>query len=109
MRYLLFVIFCCMNLLACNKDMAEMPIDRDKLIPILVDVHLAEAAMQEVPSEKRDSLGKAYYKKVFSIHKVTEADFNKSLFIIRQDPDELEAIYKEVIANLEKREEAARK
>lgn len=109
MRYLLFIISVSVLGIACDNDKDEMPIERDKLITVLVDVHVAEAAMQELPSEKRDSLGKVYYQKIFSLHGVTEADFNKSMFLIRQDPEDLEALYKEVISTLEKKDEEVRK
>lgn len=109
MRYACLIICCFITLTACNKFKEDLPIDREKLINVLIDAHVAEAAMQELPAEKRDSIGKIYYKKIFESHKVTEADFNKSIFIIRRDPEALEILYKEVIAALEKKEEEARK
>lgn len=110
MRYLFFIIIISVSFIACRNNNIKTPIEREKLIKILVEVHLAEAAMQELSLEqsKRDSIGKLYYKKVFETNKVTEADFNKTMFLLRQNPEKLETLYKKVIADLEKREEAAR-
>ncbi len=109
MKYLLFTIFCYLSLLSCNKNKTDLPIERDKLIAILMDVHLAEAAMQETTLENKDSLGKLYYQKIFNLYGVTEAEFNKSMFLIRQNPKELDAIYKEVIETMDKKETEIRK
>lgn len=104
MKYFLFIILCYICFIACSKDKTALPIESDKMVDILVDVHLAEAAMQESTLMNKDSVGRVYYQKIFNLYGITEADFNKSMFLIRQNPEKLEAIYKEVIETLDKKE-----
>jgi hypothetical protein len=105
MQQQILFVFSLMIFIACNADQADLPIDREKMVDILVDVHLAESALQETTAAdaKKDSLGKVYYNKIFTLHQVKEADFNKSLYLIKENPEELDAFYKEVMKEVEKR------
>lgn len=104
MRGVFLFTLCVMIVMSCHSKAKEMPIDENKLINILVDVHVAEAAMQEYASPKKDSIGKVYYQEIFSLHHVTEEAFIKSMYLLRQDPEEMETVYKAVVAELERRE-----
>lgn len=105
MRIHIILLFLLLILNACNKDQEKLPIQEEKMIDILVDVHLAEAAMQELSSVIRDSIGEVYYGQIFEIHDITEEDFNKTLFLIKQDPKHMDRIYKDVLAKLDKKME----
>lgn len=105
MRIQIILLFLLLILNACNKDQEKLPIQEAKMIDILVDVHLAEAAMQELSSVIRDSIGEVYYGQIFEIHGITEEDFNKTLFLIKQDPKDMDRIYKDVLAKLDKKME----
>ncbi|MFN7118605.1 MAG: DUF4296 domain-containing protein [Saprospiraceae bacterium] len=104
MRFISIIIFFAFIIFSCNKNQEKLPVDKEKLVNILVDVHIAESAMQEYALQTKDSIGRAYYRKIFDLHQVKEADFNKSMYLVKQDPAELEALYKEVLAELERRE-----
>lgn len=108
MRIIFFVnIILIVFTISCNSGEEKPPIDKEKLVQILVDVHIAEAAVQDYSGLQKDSIGKVYYKQLFSLHHVTEKDFYRSMYLIKQDPENLEALYKEVLTELEKREKEA--
>lgn len=92
----------CIFLVACGEKTPEIPIESDKLVKILVDVHLAESAMQDMPSLIRDSMGKVYYEQIFEIHNVRESEFNQSMRVIKGDPVLLDQTYKKVQEELER-------
>lgn len=106
-----FFIFLIVNItIACNTGSEKPTINRQKMAKILVDVHIAESAMQNLQNaEKKDSIGRVYYNKIFKIHKVSGADFEQSLKYYRKDPVKMETLYKEVIAELEKQDNEAHK
>ncbi len=104
MRFLILIFLLLSIIYSCNKNDRALPIDRAKLVDILVDVHVAEAVLQEYTFPVKDSIGKAYYQKIFKLHQVNENEFNKSMYLLKQDPEALESVYKDVIAAIEQRE-----
>lgn len=104
MRFFIFIIFTLVITSSCNGNKEKLPIERDKLVDVLVDVHIAEAVLQEYTLQAKDSIGKAYYQKIYELHKVDEKAFNKSMYLIRQNPAAMESLYKDVLAEIERRE-----
>ena len=85
---------------ACKEEEAfVLPMDEAKLIEVLCDVHIAEAAMKNLP-ELQDSLGAAYYEQIYKIHKIDGAVFKKTMELIRKRPAELRRIYTKVTETL---------
>lgn len=81
---------------ACKEEEAfVLPMDETKLIEVLCDVHIAEAAMRNLP-EMRDSLGAVYYEQIYKIHKIDGAVFRETMELIRKRPAELRRIYTKV-------------
>ena len=91
-------------LAACQTPPTPLPIAETKLIEIIADVHLAEAGFRELPYQLKDSLAPIYYERIMASHQVSMADFDSSMFIIREDPDRLQAIYTKVMEQLSTRE-----
>ncbi len=91
---------------ACSKPPVEKPenlIGKDKLINILVDVHLAEAALNS--RRHRDSLvGKSnsadFYYSVLQKHEVKDSVFEKSLVFYASQPRQFEKMYRQVMNQL---------
>lgn len=103
-----FFILIIFSIIACNGKQGKPPIKENEMAKILVDVHVAESVMQELPiSIKKDSIGKIYYSKIFKIHKVTAADFDRSMKIYQKNPAQMERLYKRVIEELEKQDTEA--
>jgi hypothetical protein len=81
-------------------------IPKKKLIPVLVDMHLADGMALVIPySSSTLKLDSAeLYSAVFSKHHVTKVMFDSTMAYYIQKPDKLQAIYLEVNAILSKME-----
>ena len=96
MRQFLHFTFCILTftlLLACQKQDSQLAIPADKLLSILEDIHIAEAALTGLASERKDSAARVYYQQIFTIHGVTEEDFNHDLELLKSRPDQLAKAY----------------
>jgi hypothetical protein len=102
----LLFVFC----LSCSeKEEAHLP--PAKMQQILYDIHLAEAystmALRDSThrrSERNiDSLA-LYYATIFRHHKLSAAEFNRSLDWYKQHPEELDSIYTKMIPDMLKLE-----
>jgi hypothetical protein len=108
LRFLSFLIL--MLLLgACRQRdvMNGMPsnvLPRHKMIPLLVDIHLTEAALKLNPSTAKPNDNKLYYSSayspVFIKHGTNPDQFNRSMQWYTRHINLLEEIYTEVITNL---------
>ncbi len=89
-------------LLAGCREEKERPllIPEDKLVEVLVDVHLAESALQNRFGPAKDSLAERYYEKIFELHDVERADFEETMERVRRDPETSERIYETVLEKL---------
>jgi len=108
MRDIFFILMLTIGVGACSSEEESLPIPEDRLAKVLVDVHFAEAAMQDVPASIRDSMGLVYYNQIYKIHDITEQELNKSLRLIKEDPEKLEDVYEKVEAELERQTNAER-
>ena len=70
----------------------------EELIPILKDIHIAEALLKEtVDRRKKDSLARFYYGQIFELHQVDSLVFNQSMEAYFTDPVALDSLYQRVI------------
>ena len=88
------------TLFACQKAAPDLLIPEEKLIAILADTHLAEAAIQNLFKEVKDSMGEVYYQQICEIHEVSKADFEQTMSQLREDPLRLEQLYRQVMEKL---------
>jgi hypothetical protein len=90
----------------CSKKQVEVPEDvipRDTMIVVLAEIHLAEASIQVLNVEVKDSLRAVsfgFYHHIFSKHKITQELFKKSFDYYRSEPTYFHAMYDEVITHL---------
>ncbi|MEZ5058701.1 MAG: DUF4296 domain-containing protein [Saprospiraceae bacterium] len=97
-RYGIFSIFFLIILSACNKQEAvELPFPREKVVAILADVHVSEAALQPLFGEVKDSISKIYYQQIYEIHDIDSEQLKALMTTLKDHPKEMEAIYEEVI------------
>ena len=90
-------------IVSCNTTPTPSIKEQD-LIPVLVDIHIAEAAMQSITHKHlKDSIGDIYYNQIFEIHGVEKADFDQTMAILREDPYQLKSIYKTVLDTINAR------
>lgn len=80
----------------------ETPLlSQKEMIPILKDIHLAEALLTEIINrEEKDSLARLYYAQIFEMHQVDTAIFDQSMNAYMTDPVALDSLYEAVIESL---------
>ncbi|MEX8546964.1 MAG: DUF4296 domain-containing protein [Mucilaginibacter sp.] len=101
--YKILFSFIVLFLGACNKDNAPANlIGKEKFVPLMVDVHLADGylgAGTQIP----DSLsyrGNGLYMAIFKRYGVDSAQFRKSFQYYSYHLNDMNDIYKEVVARL---------
>lgn len=89
---------------ACETDKAPQPLPDELLIPVMADLHIAEAALQRLPRNYKDTVSQRYYDEVAKIHRLTRPQLDSSLHWLRARPKEMFRIYEAVFKHLEKQE-----
>ncbi len=104
MRYFVIFLFylATFTIMGCGEKPQAISISEEEMVPILRDVHIAEAALQALSSNSRDSMAEVYYLQIFKIHGVTWDDFEQTMGVLREDPIRLERIYEKVMEELAK-------
>lgn len=99
--------FMLLLLMACGGKEAGPagPLDREKFEQVLMRSLLIEARLgQELTVEKRaDSPASAYYEEMFNELGVTKADFRATYDAYLKRPEELRAVYQDVLNDLQLR------
>jgi hypothetical protein len=104
-RYLKRVIFtgflgCLLFFASCGDKEIPIPLSEEKLVDVMIDMHIAEAMIEKLPVSDRDTVGHVYYRMIYREHGVTQADFDESIQVLREDPERLDAIYVQVLEKL---------
>ena len=71
-------------------------LSQDDMVAVLLDVHIAEAAMKVVDTSAKRIEKQEYYNTVFEKHRTTKEQFDKSLDWYARHPKLLAKIYDEV-------------
>ena len=112
----LMLLAICLFVTSCGekKDLPseEAPIPSDsvlsaeKMVHLLADVHMAEAALMMERNQGQDSKVKqeAYYRGIFKKYHISQRRFDENLRYYRQNPAVLSKIYDKVIQELEARQ-----
>ena len=87
----------------CSKaEVEEAPLIPDeKMINILVDLHIAESAILSANKSQKDSIGSLYFAQVFEMHGIQDSLFYKNLNLISKNPNRTEAIYEKVVEQID--------
>ena len=104
MKKELIVICCCLFVgFGCKKD--ERPtIPKEKMVNVLVDIHLIEASLLGFSDEQKDSLTQLYYGQIYEIHSISEDSFLTEMDFLKQHPKYLEETYKKILEEIDRRE-----
>ena len=71
-----FVLICCFFFIGYGCHKAERQgIPNEKMINVLIDVHLIEASLLGFSNEQKDSLSGLYYQQIYEIHSISEEEF----------------------------------
>jgi hypothetical protein len=76
----------------------------DRLVPILADVQLAEAALKSFKPAIRDSMVVVYYDRIAESHQCSREDILDWLTYIHADPQTMEDIYERVLESLNRQD-----
>ncbi len=82
-----FVIFSC-----SNKE-SKLTIPEDKMLKVLFDLYVADNAIKEAPKDIRDSLKSLYTEQIFSIHKLSDEEFEQNLSNLQKYPQKFKKFY----------------
>lgn len=102
--YLLFLFF----ILGCNYSEKKKPpeniIPEKQLIPILVDIHFADATLSVLHFDKKNARYKPenYYNIVLKKHGIDRKKFDESIEYYSKNPEELDIIYDKVLNEFSK-------
>lgn len=80
----------------------------EKLVEVMTDVYVVEAAIENYTPDIKDSLSPLYYQQVYEIHKVSEEDYKQSIEMVKYHPDIMDDLYSRInehLLELEKLEE----
>ncbi len=102
------IIVLLIGLFSCEEEL-ELPIEEDKLIPMMVDIHIAEVALQQMGQGVRDSMTNMYLGQIFEMHGSNKEDYRKTIDLVRREPELLQRIYAEVYRIIEGMEEVEQK
>lgn len=81
-----FVLFFCL-FSACQTDSTgPVPVDTTELVPLLVELQLAESLSTEIPVQLRDSMRLVYISRVLEDHQTSQAQLDSLLWIVRSEP-----------------------
>ncbi|MCG8328109.1 MAG: DUF4296 domain-containing protein [Chitinophagales bacterium] len=99
----LFLFLIIVSAIACGREEAPLPLTEDKLVAVIVDAHIAEAALQNLRGDLKDSMATIYYEQICTIHNIEKADFDSSMALLRERPEEIERIYREAMNEIDRR------
>ncbi|MEM8585864.1 MAG: DUF4296 domain-containing protein [Bacteroidota bacterium] len=80
------------------------PAEVQNLVPVLADLHLLEALVDELPLTLRDSTRKVWYDNALADHDMTFATFDSLSWVLRSEPEWLTEVYTRVQEELAIRE-----
>jgi hypothetical protein len=101
MKYFILT-FCIITFsLSCKKEQ-PLPMEEEKLIKVLCDIHIAEAAMEPVTANDKDSIATLLYQQIYTIHGVEQAEVDTALSFLKKEPQAAEKIYLKVVEELSK-------
>lgn len=107
-KKILFLFIFAILLIACSKEKrVSIPsevIPPEQMVPVLVDFHLAEAALIKAQEAKQDVdfLKGQYYYFIIKKHHITFKKFNVSIKFYSSNLKELHIIYGDVVSELSK-------
>ncbi len=102
----LFLIFSCGW--ACQLKTSDTPkseiIDDATMVKILVDVHIAEAAVSNLTGVEKDSILEVYYQYLFKKYNISDTIYRQNMTLLTTNPEKMLNVYQKVMADINKDE-----
>jgi hypothetical protein len=102
------LFFTFFTLLSCQKDKVQLPIPRETMVAVLVDIHMSEAYVEGVNTTLKDSMAKIYYPQIFKHNGITAKLYDSTFSILSNKPDMMKSIYDDVLLKLEEKQKIMR-
>ena len=82
--------------------MPEYLIDKDKMVSIMVDMHIVETAanLKIYPPDSAQQLYQNDFASIYLTHDVSKEKFDSSMFYYATQTDQMNVIYDKVLENL---------
>ena len=103
MKYKWLILFLILLASSCGNDkLPKSILPKDKMIPILVELHIAENIFTQrlALGLKEENVIQDLYLSVLKKHKVDQKVFEESVYYYGKHPDQYKAIYDEVLNHL---------
>lgn len=90
------------SLLSCQDSKSDLDIlqDEEKVVDILVDMYIAEAALNKQSIAVRDSLTGVFRDNIILIHDLSQVEFDTLFWLIQTDMTNYGTIHKKVVTKL---------
>lgn len=87
---------------SCGTSTPDGVIPIEKIIPIIEEVHIANAVLIDTHKSKKESL--SCYKYIYEKHNITQEEFDSSMEYYAKNPKKLRKAYIEILNRLEIRD-----
>lgn len=91
--------------LSCQEEQHPLMVDDDKALALLIDLNIANVALTKYPTGLRDSLSLEYRMQICSLHNLEEAELDTLLWMMQNDFDRYNKLYKDLRDTLAKIED----
>lgn len=81
-----------------------MPIAKEKMVDVLVDIHIAEAYIESVNPTLKDSMARLYYPQIFKQNGITAKLYDSAFSVLSNQPQMMKNVYDEVLLKIEQRQ-----
>lgn len=110
MRKHIFLFFLALTfLVACSDDAPKGIIGRDKMVKLMIDVHIIDGVLYNLNESTADTLykyGSDKYNKLFKSYQTDSAQFKKSLKYYIQRPEIVSKMYADIMTTLQAKEDS---
>lgn len=88
------LLFACYSEIPAQKAI----LSEEQLLPVLKEIHLAEALLTEiVDKQQKDSMSHYYYQHILQQHNISKEDFDQSMNAYFSNPQALDSLYQKII------------
>lgn len=98
-HYLLLLVL--LLLFACSEPQHPLLYDDDKAVSLLIDLNIANIAVNKYPLDYRDSMGGVYKSQIATLHKLSEHELDTIVWMMQNDYDRYNRLYKKLVDTLQ--------
>lgn len=96
----LFILYIFLSGCQIEEETPQPNINHDAFLALLVDMHFAEAALENLKLVEQDSLKVQYYTHILRLHEVTKEEMEQYMEDLRNNPIYLNQVYKELYTKI---------